>query len=80
MQEREFYQQILGLESPWYVSDVKLDMEAQQVDVYVAHPEATKFCCPDCNQDLGCYDHCGVQTNCYPPMTEPLTAYTNELP
>ena len=47
MQEREFYQQVLGLESPWYVSDVKLDMESQQVDVYVEHPEVTKLCCPD---------------------------------
>jgi transposase len=62
MQEKEFYQQILGLESPWYVSDVKLDMEAQQVDVYVEHPEATKFCCPDCSQALSCYDHASPRT------------------
>jgi hypothetical protein len=57
MQGKEFYQQILGLESPWYVSDVKLDMEALQVNVYVEHPEATEFCCPDYIQVLSCYDH-----------------------
>lgn len=57
MQEKEFYQQILGLNSPWYVSEVKLDMAHQQVDVFVAHPEGTRFCCPDCGKELSCYDH-----------------------
>jgi hypothetical protein len=37
MQEKELYQQILGLTSPWYVSEVKLDMANQQVNVVVAH-------------------------------------------
>jgi len=38
MQEKDFYQQILGLQSPWFDSDVKLDTANQQVDVYVVHP------------------------------------------
>lgn len=57
MHETEFYQQILGLKSPWAVADVKLDTAAQQVDIYVEHPEGTKFCCPECGNELACYDH-----------------------
>ncbi len=57
MQEKDFYQQILGLKSPWFVAEVKLDTASHQVDVYVEHPAATKFCCPDCQQELACYDH-----------------------
>ena len=57
MQDRELYQQILGLKSPWQVSDVKLSIEQQQVDVFVEHPSGTKFCCPECDESLPCYDH-----------------------
>ena len=38
MQDKELYQQILGLSSPWAVSDVQLDQQAQEVRVYVEHP------------------------------------------
>jgi transposase len=57
MHDTEFYQRILGLNGPWEVVDVKLDMAAQQVDIRVAHPEGTKFCCPECGKELACYDH-----------------------
>ena len=57
MQDRELYQQILGLKSPWSVSEVSLDLKLQQVDVFVEHPSGTSFCCPECSQSLACYDH-----------------------
>lgn len=57
MHERDFYQQILGLESPWSVAEVKLDTAKQQVDIRVEHAEGTKFCCPECEKQLACYDH-----------------------
>ena len=57
MHETDFYQQILGLASPWFVADVKLDSEAQQVDVFVEHIEGTSFCCPECGQPCPVYDH-----------------------
>ena len=62
MQEKEFYSQILGLKSPWFVSEVKLDTVAEQVDVFVEHPSGTKFCCPKCNQELAVYDHTSSRT------------------
>ena len=57
MQDKELYQHILGLKSPWTVSEVKLDMELQQIDVHVSHPRGTRFACPECGDELACYDH-----------------------
>ena len=57
MQDKELYQHILGLCTPWQVTDVKLDTSAQEIRVQVDHPRGTKFCCPDCSQQLPYYDH-----------------------
>lgn len=57
MQDTELYQHILGLESPWKVAKVDLNVEAGEIVVQVEHPQGTKFCCPECDQELGCYDH-----------------------
>lgn len=57
MQDKELYQQILGLESPWAVSDVEIDHEASEIRVNVNHPRGTKFCCPECDLSLPCHDH-----------------------
>ena len=57
MQDKELYRHLLGLESPWSVAEVKLDVERQQIDVHVEHSEETRFACPECGQSLACYDH-----------------------
>lgn len=57
MEDKELYQHILGIESPWSVADVQLDIGNQQIDIHVGHPTGTKFCCPQCDQELACYDH-----------------------
>ena len=57
MQDTDLYQQILGLQEPWEVKAVALNMEQAEVVVTVEHPSGTKFCCPQCDRDLGCYDH-----------------------
>ena len=57
MEDKELYQHILGLKSPWSVRDVNLDVAAEQIDVRVEHLPGTKFCCPECDQSLACYDH-----------------------
>lgn len=57
MQDRELYQRILGLESPWRVAGVRLDIEHEEIVVEVEHPLQTRFCCPECGLELGCYDH-----------------------
>lgn len=57
MQDRELYQRILGLCSPWSVGAVHLDVEGRRVEVSVEHPEGTKFVCPECGRAMVCYDH-----------------------
>ena len=39
----DFYQQVLGLESPWKVSEVELNMEAKRVTIRVVVKEGTKW-------------------------------------
>jgi len=57
VQDKELYQQILGLISPWSVSDVELDHGESEIRVKVGHPRGVKFCCPDCEAQLPCHDH-----------------------
>lgn len=56
MQDTQLYQRILGLEEPWYVSRVELNLEKKQVDLWVEHRPAT-WHCPVCQQAVGLYDH-----------------------
>ena len=46
MESKELYQCLLGLDEPWTVERVELDMNRQQVDVYAEHPSGTPFECP----------------------------------
>jgi transposase len=57
MQDKELYQHILGLDSPWSVSEVELDTDSEEIRVHVVHPRGTRFCCPECERELPCYDH-----------------------
>jgi len=44
MQDRELYEEVLGLKSPWTVSKVTLNLEEQQVDVFVLIPHLWRAC------------------------------------
>lgn len=57
MQDKELYQHILGLNEPWSVANVHLDTTNEQIVIEVEHPQGTRFCCPECDQKLACYDH-----------------------
>lgn len=57
MQDKELYQQILGLDTPWSVRDVALDHEKSEIRVQVDHPRGAKFSCPECENQLSCHDH-----------------------
>lgn len=55
--DKALYQALLGLESPWSVERVDLDVAAQKVDVWVGHPAGQLWRCPTCGQERSCYDH-----------------------
>lgn len=57
MQDTQLYAQILGLQAPWHVRDVELDIDAQAVRVYLDFDgQKTAFCCPECGQYANLYD------------------------
>ena len=35
MRDKQLYSQILGIESPWFVSDVELSLQEQKVQVFI---------------------------------------------
>ncbi len=57
MQDKELYQHIIGLTSPWTVSGIKFDLPAEEIQVRVEHPPGTKFRYPECQKELASHDH-----------------------
>ena len=47
MQSTEFYRQILGIEAPWKIVSVDLDMEAKRVVIRAEVDRTTKWYHPD---------------------------------
>ena len=65
MRDTQFYQQVLGLEEPWMVTGVDLNVAEQRVDVWVNHPAGVKWLCPHCGEDsdeFSCRDHAEERT------------------
>lgn len=57
MRDTELYQRILGLESPWRVARVELDVKQTRVDVYAEHAKRKTWPCPECEAPCGLHDH-----------------------
>jgi transposase len=57
MQDTELYRHVLGLEKPWKVDHVNLDIRGGRVDVWTIHEEGLRWSCPECRTELAIYDH-----------------------
>jgi transposase len=57
MKDTALYHHLLGLEDPWFVSEVDLDTEGQRVDVWVEHPKGLHWPCPECGVEGPLHDH-----------------------
>lgn len=57
MRDTDLYQRILGLEKPWFVKRVDLQVAENRVDIWLEHPGGAKWPCPKCGQELPCRDH-----------------------
>lgn len=62
MKDTELYRHLLGIEKPWTVSRVELDVKEQHVNVFVEHKSGQEFTCPECGRKLGVYDHAEERT------------------
>lgn len=59
MQDKELYRQILGIQSPWFVERVELELENGEIRVYLEHDKGQQWACPECGKGCGVYDHQG---------------------
>ena len=57
MRDVELYRHLLGLELPWTVARVELEIKEQRVDVWADHSDGTRWRCPECSVALPLYDH-----------------------
>jgi transposase len=57
MEDRELYRRILGLESPWYVESVNLQLSPREVHIHLAHEDAPTWPCAECGAAGKLYDH-----------------------
>jgi transposase len=57
VRDTELYRQLLGLESPWIVDRVDLDMKTHRVDVFTKHGRPQSWPCPECGSGCGLHDH-----------------------
>jgi len=57
MQDRQLYEQILGIGEPWFVDEVELRLEQGEVHVHLKHNEREKWACAECGSLCRLYDH-----------------------
>lgn len=57
MRDTDLYCRLLGLESPWTVDRVDLDVKKRQVDVFAKHGKPKTWRCPECQKASGLHDH-----------------------
>ncbi len=57
MRDTELYRRLLGLEPPWKVARVELDVKQRRVDVYAEHGKRKTWPCPECDAPCGLHDH-----------------------
>jgi transposase len=57
MRDTELYQQLLGLQDPWSVTNVELDSDAGRVDVWIEDRSGVTWSCPECGKKASVYDH-----------------------
>jgi transposase len=56
MRDKQLYQQILGIESPWRVVDVELTTSDEEVRVYIQRKKGVGLSCPQCGKACAGYD------------------------
>ena len=56
MRDKDLYAQILGIQAPWLVREVALNLDEGEVVVHVHHDPQVPLSCPSCGADVPGYD------------------------
>ena len=56
MRDTDLYARILGVQDPWMITDVRLDMSGEQVEITLAHRSDASLRCPECGTAGSGYD------------------------
>jgi len=62
MRDTDFYERVLGLDAPWRVGRVELNVQDKRVDIHLTHDPGVTWACPHCGEALSCYDHVQQRT------------------
>ena len=57
MQDKDLYKHILGVQEPWDIDRIELNHKEKRVNVWIKHPDGTRWACPECGAELTTYDH-----------------------
>lgn len=57
MEITNFYEQILGLEAPWQITEAKIDSSDKSVHIMLSHEKGKQFTCKHCNTSCSVHDH-----------------------
>jgi transposase len=57
MQDRQVFEQILAITNPWFVADVELALQDDEVRVSLEHRGDCQWHCPECNEVCPLHDH-----------------------
>jgi transposase len=56
MRDKELYARILGVEAPWHVREVDLELQAGEVTIYLEIKQRESLRCPVCGKESSGYD------------------------
>jgi len=73
------YTQILGLERPWIVTAIKLDLPNEEVSILIKYDSSTGIC-PTCHKECSVYDSRATRTWRHLDTCQMKTYLTGELP
>lgn len=62
MELTNFYREILGIENPWQISEVKIDSTDKSVNLTLSHEKSSLFPCKHCKKPCKLHDHGKIRT------------------
>lgn len=57
MENKAFFEKLLGMKYPWHLTKITMDESHKRIDLYGEHARNVKFPCPTCQQFCTVYDH-----------------------